>query len=226
MKTTQFHARRCKRGNPLTSINLWAGVVFLLCSASLRAQDRTGERTSRFEFSPMFSYRTHMDLPIQSALQGAVTSVALAARPSYGFASGIHISEENLVEFRWNRQNSHADIQGLRVPMTLDQFYCDFNHELILQHRAPWARPFLVASIGATNIATGTNSNAIGFSAGIGAGIKFLMGRHFGLRMQIEWLPTFWNEQGAVDCGASCFIHVGGNLVSQTEIAVGPVIRF
>ena len=172
-----------------------------------------------------------LNLPIQSNLQGTNPTIALVASPAYGFALGAHLSDENVVEFRWTRQNSHAEIQGSsfvssEVPITLDQFYCNLSHEYIPRHRASWARPFLIASIGATNVISETNSNAIGFTVGIGAGVKLLAGRHLGFRMQIEWLPTFWSEQGVVGCGADCVVHVGGNLVSQTEIAGGPMIRF
>ena len=49
----------------------------------------------------------------------------------------------------------------------------------------------------------------------------------YGLRMQAEWLPLVINpEVSSLVCGGGCVVHLNATLVSQGEIAVGPIFRF
>jgi len=44
---------------------------------------------------------------------------------------------------------------------------------------------------GATHVSSSTNLNFTRFSFGIGGGIRLYASRHFGFKIQAEWLPVF-----------------------------------
>jgi len=207
--------------------------VLMLCFISplLAAQDSSEFRPGRFDFTTLVGYRSGMTFTVEPSLPGTSSRVAFAASPAYGFALGVRVREGNVVEFRWSRQDSNFEIAdsfgGLTATrMTLKQFHCDFSHEYLLRHRGLRLTPFIVASVGATNMSAGVSSGSIEFSAGMGGGIKFFVNQRLGFRIQAEWLPTFVAAQGSALCGKSCIVHLGGTLASQAEVAIGPVLRF
>jgi hypothetical protein len=107
----------------------------------------------------------------------------------------------------------------------LDQFHGDFSHEPFVEEWPSWAKPFVLASIGATHV-SGTNFAFARFSFGIGGGIRLYASRHFGFKIQAEWLPVFADPQVAFICGGGCIVHVGGTAASQGEVFAGPIVRF
>jgi hypothetical protein len=145
-------------------------------------------------------------------------------------AVGVRLDEENVVEFRWSRQDTHIHLDdGTPLSDTrtlLDQFHGDFTHEYILDEWPSWARPFVMASIGVTHVHSGTISSFTRFSFGAGGGVKVHFNRHVGFRLQGQWLPLVINPQAAAICSGGCILHLTSGLVSQGEIALGPVFRF
>ena len=110
--------------------------------------------------------------------------------------------------------------------MILDQFHGDFSHEPFVEDLPSWAKPFAVASVGVTHVTSSTNLDFTRFSFGIGGGIRLYASRHFGFKIQAEWLPVFADPQVAFICGGGCKAHVGGTAASQGEVLAGPILRF
>lgn len=217
-------------GNAAIRILVHILTVCVICPL-LTAQDSTEFKPERFDFTTLISYRSRMTFAVEPSLPGTSSRVAVAASPAYGFALGVRVREGNVVEFRWSRQDSNIEISDSiigysPIRMTLKQFHCDFIHEYVVRHRALRLTPFMMASVGATNMSTGASSGSTELSAGIGGGIKFFVSQHLGFRIQAQWLPTFLAAQGTALCGTSCIAHLGGTLGSQAEVAIGPVLRF
>ena len=96
---------------------------------------------------------------------------------------------------RWARQDSYVHAEDItpqppRQHVILDQFHGDFSHETPIEDWASWARPFVLASVGATHVSGSSNISFTRFSFGIGAGIRFYASRHLGFKIQAEWLPV------------------------------------
>ena len=204
-------------------------ILLALCTY-LQAQDRDGLLPVALDLTPIVTYGSRMSLPIQPVVPGTNPEVVVNASPGYGFALGARIREGDLLEFRWSTQDSYIEIRDGRVAvprsrMTLNQFYCDFTHEYVIRHPAPWLRPFIIASVGATSMVPEANSGSIYFSVGIGGGVKFLVSRHLGFRIQAQWLSTLIDPHGTAIC-AGCALHLAGALGSQAELTVGPILRF
>ena len=204
--------------------------LLTLCTC-LHAQDRDAPLPLTVDLTPIVSYGSRMSLAIQPVVPGTNPHVVVNASPGYGFAVGARIREGDLLEFRWSTQDSYIEIRDGRVAvprsrMTLNQYYCDFTHEYVIRHPAPWLRPFIIASVGATSMASEANSGSIYFSAGIGGGVKLLVSHHLGFRIQAQWLSTLIDPHGTAICVSGCELHLTGTLGSQAELTVGPVLRF
>jgi len=209
-----------------------AAVFIVVLAPPLRAQQQPQTKPVRFELTPFMGYRTSMSFPVDPHVTGANPRVVLDASPSYGVAFGVRLhAEEDMVEVRWARQDSYVHAEDItpqpgRQRVILDQFHGDFSHEPMVEDWAEWAKPFVIASVGATHVSSNTNINFTRFSFGIGGGIRFYPSRHFGFKIQAEWLPVFADPHVAFICGAGCIVHVGGTLSSQGEVLAGPILRF
>jgi hypothetical protein len=203
-------------------------LMIILYSGRLSSQTTTDDQAEskplRFDVTALVGYRTRMLFPTGHPPS---RHLVLGAKSSYGMAIGVRLDEENLVEFRWARQDTHVHFASSNEKVVLDQFHGDFTHEYILEEGPRWARPFVMGSAGATHVAGGANNSFTRFSFGLGGGIKVYFTRHLGLRMQGEWLPLVVEpEVTSFVCGGGCIVHLSARLVSQAEIAVGPMFRF
>ena len=125
-------------------------------------------------------------------------------------------NEDDLVEIRWARQDSYIHAEDITPQpshqrVIFDQFHGDFSHETLIEDWVSWARPFVLASVGATHVSSSTNINFTRFSFGIGGGVRFYASRHVGFKIQAEWLPVFADPHVAFICGFGCIINVGGS---------------
>ena len=159
---------------------------------------------------------------------------------SFGVAGGFRFDAEdcercNLIEGRCLRQNTHLGLrQDPLVPtpltaaafhpsLTIDRFLGDFTREWNIQD-VKIIKPFLTASVGVARMSTPA-SNATRFVFGIGTGFKIFPKRHWGIRFQAEYLPIVPASQRVV-CAVSCIVALGGGVMNQLELNVGPAFRF
>jgi len=197
----------------------------------LEGQQKFEPKSFRFDFTPFVGYRTSMTFPIDLHVTGTNPRVIIDASPSYGASFGLRPREEDVVEIRWARQDSSIHAEEItplppRQRMVLDQLHGDFSHEPFIEEWPAWAKPFVLASVGATHVSAGSNLRFTRFSFGIGGGIRLYASRHLGFKVQAEWLPVFADPQIAFICGAGCIIHVAGTVSSQGEIVLAPFLRF
>lgn len=210
-------------------------LTLFLTSCALSAQ--TGNEVPaqpkmlRFDFTPLIGYRTSVNYSVQPQAEGSDSRVVFDSSPSYGFSFGVRLDEDNLVEFRWARQDTHfrfenGALTSPRQRAVMNQFHLDFTHEYFFDDW-PWARPFITGSVGATHVEGLDNSSFTRFSFGLATGVKLIANRHLSFRVQAAWLPVLVDPQvGAFVCGGGCVVRLSGQLSSQGEIAIGPTLRF
>lgn len=160
---------------------------------------------------------------------------------SFGIAGGVRFDADdcqgcNLVEFRWLRQKTHLglsqdplaptpQVPAFRPGLTIDHFLGDFTREWNIDE-SRMVKPFLIASLGAARFSTPAASTAR-FVFGIGTGIKVFPAKHWGIRFQAEYLPIVMHaEVQRVVCVGGCVVALGGGLLNQFALSVGPAIRF
>jgi len=207
-------------------------LTLILTPSHLSSQEQAQPKLLRFDFTPTVGYRTSTSFTTQPGIEGVSARVVLDSNPSYGAAFGVRLDEDNLIEFRWARENTHSHVEGAvvvpsSVHVTLDQFHGDFTHEYTLEDWRPWIRPFVMASVGATRFSDAASNSFARFSFGIGGGVKFFPTRHLGFKMQAQWLPVLVDpEVVSFVCGTGCAFRLQSQGISQGEFAVGPVFRF
>ena len=206
-------------------------VLLFLCSIPITAQDSPLLTPGRISITLLVGYRTRMGLPIQPETTGSTSTLSLDSGPAYGLAVGFRMRNDDIIEFRWTRQNSYGRAQQANValpttPTTADQFHCDFSHEYLMPYHEDRVRPYLVGSVGATNFSSGSSQSSAHFSVGVGGGVKFFVSKHFGFRTQAEWLPMFVSPRQLGPCTGACAVNVGGTVASQVEATFGPIIKF
>ena len=209
----------------------FAAMLFIAAFPSLRAQEQPEQKPLHFDLTPFIGYRTNMSFPIDPHISGTNPTVILDSNPSYGVSFGFRLHEDDVIEMRWARQDSYVHAENIsprppRQRVLLDQFHGDFSHEYSLEEMPKWAKPFVMASLGGTHLSGGSDINFTRFSFGIGGGIRVYASRHFGFKVQAEWVPVLIDPHVAFICGGDCVIHVGGTVSSQGEVLVGPLLRF
>lgn len=198
----------------------------------IRAQQQPESKPLRYELTPFFGYRSSMSFPLNPNASGMNPRVVVNASPTYGISFGVRLrQEEDLIEVRWARQDSYLHTEDItpqppRQRMVLDQFHGDFSHEPYIEDWPSWAKPYVIASVGATHISSTAVINFTRFSFGIGGGIRLYATRHVGFKIQAEWVPVFADPHITVICGNGCLLHVGGTVASQGEVFAGPILRF
>lgn len=201
-------------------------------SCPLRAQDRPEPRLWNIDVTPHIGIRTNMSFVAEPGADGTRPHVSFGSSPSRGVAVGVRYNDEDLIEFRWSRQDTKVNITGaiitpVRASVLIDQFHMDCSHEYVLPEWPAWARPFVIGSVGVTRAtSTGISGGFTRFSFGIGGGIKAFPSPHFGFKFQAQWLPVWVQPEVQAVCGFGCVIRLTGQLASQGEVMVGPVIRF
>jgi|KBSSwiStaDraftv2_1062776.scaffolds.fasta_scaffold361441_2 hypothetical protein len=203
--------------------------TFLALSSPLAAQNQTEEKYRYWEITPHFGYRTDISFTTDQVVDGVVSKIKFDGGASYGFAVGGRFNDEDVVEFRWIRQNSKVRFTPALTPSSdvhLDQFHLDFSHEYEV---VGWleGRPYVMASIGATRIsASEFFPGFTRFSFGMGAGLKVFPSPGFGFKVQAQWIPIVFNPKATAFCLSGCVIHFGGKLGNQVELTAGPSFRF
>jgi hypothetical protein len=202
-----------------------------------------------FDVTPLVGVRLGGSVDAQPEGQPKQVHARLADSVTFGVAAGIRFHDTqgcedcSVIQFRWMRQNTNLGLVATTTPVptppvatplttafgrtsvALDHYLADFAYEWNLED-APTVRPFILASLGAAYLSTPVSGNAR-FTFGLGAGVKIFPRPHWGVRLQVEYLPMVMHSGiQQVVCGASCVVTLGGGLLNQFEFTAGPEFRF
>jgi hypothetical protein len=160
----------------------------------------------------------------------------------FGVAGGFRFDGEDgeghdAIEFRWFRQDTHLFLTqdplvatpsitaSFRPGIALDHFLGDFTHEFTIKD-APKIFPFVTASLGAARMSTPASS-ATRFAFGIGTGVNVFPARHWGFRLNAEYLPIVMHaELQRLVCSGGCIVVLNGGVMNQFVFSAGPSFRF
>jgi hypothetical protein len=186
----------------------------------------------RIDVTPLVGYRFHDSFPTKDAANDQNRGEAkLGYGETFGAAAGFRYFENEVIEFRWTRQNTDLRLTGptplgeRRQGASVDQYHADFTHEYITQD-FPRARPYVIGSAGVTRVKSGAE-DFTRFSFGLGGGVKVFPTSRVGFRFEAQWVPWYIEpELKGVFCAGGCIIGVGGKLVHQVQFSVGPIFSF
>jgi len=199
-----------------------ATVILLL---SIPVQDVVADPIPRFELTPFIGYR------VGGSFENADTgeSIDLDEHASYGLIFNMMEKANTQYEFGWSHQDTAVDLIGGKVDLDIDSFQLGGTY----LWEGNIARPFLVATIGASHYrshAEVSESDTF-FAFSIGGGWKLWPMRRFGLRLEGRYYGTLIDSSSKIFCssapgGSGCLIQTSGKLLSQWEISAGGAFRF
>jgi opacity protein-like surface antigen len=158
----------------------------------------------------------------------------------YGFTVGVLVGEGAEVGFRWAQQPTKLLISGTRDLELGDMSVNSYHGYFAYNFGEPDApmRPFVLFGLGATSygevsINTGLRDFTTGgetqFSTTWGAGVKIFPAPKFGVRLAVEWTPTYIKTDSAgwwCDPYWGCYVVGDAQYSNQFEFSGGIVIRF
>lgn len=201
---------------------------FLASAASAHAQ-------AKFEVSPFAGYETSGSFPVNPNTTGTSTNPVDRLRvneaTSYGTFLDYNLAENFQAEFLWDRNNTSFSARQFDTGTYFKAYNSDIDQFqfggaftfLDSSHR--W-RPYFAASVGFTHESNaGGNPNRTEFSYSVGGGVKYYLSRHFGLRGDIRYLPTYGNSYG-VYCDPFGFCYRTANYLNRGNFVGGLIFKF
>ncbi len=174
-----------------------------------------------FELTPFWGYRLGAEFEDFDLHE----SFELDDERSWGLLLGYNLSRHVQIELLWSHQETvlFEDVGFADLPLyALDVDY--YHAGVSYAFGAGQARPFLVATVGVTELdpqGVGFDSD-VRFSVGLGGGVKLMFGEHFGLRFELRGFGTDINSD---DDHCHCHGDDDGDLW-QAEGRVGLVLAF
>jgi hypothetical protein len=158
----------------------------------------------------------------------------------YGFTVGVLVGEGAEVGFRWAQQPTTLVISGTSDlelgDLSVNSYHGYFAYNFG-ETDAPM-RPFVLLGLGATNygsvsINTGLRDFTTGgetqFSTTWGAGVKIFPAPKFGVRLAVEWTPTYIKTDSAgwwCDPYWGCYLVGNAQYSSSFQFNGGVTVRF
>jgi opacity protein-like surface antigen len=120
---------------------------------------------------------------------------------NYGVSASYPIgSKYTAVEFMWNHNQVSTVAQPTSGGANLKLFNLTSNQflgDLVVHFKDSESRlrPFVLLGAGVTNLAPDRSnvSSITRFAWVFGGGVKYTLSKHFGLRLQAKWSPTYIN---------------------------------
>jgi hypothetical protein len=184
---------------------------------------------TRFEITPFAAYRvggTFDDADGQGQLE-------LRESNAWGFTVNGKVESNTEWEVFFARQSTDIDTSGIPDPQPefdIDIDYLHFGGTYLFDGER--VRPFVALTVGATRYeprAPGYDARTYA-SMSLGAGWKFRLAEHFGLRLEARGFGTLIDNNSRLFCeidgGGACLIVIEGRIVAQWEARAGFSIRF
>jgi len=160
---------------------------------------------------------------------------------NFGFSLGFFLNPSAEVGFLWRRQATKLDVLGTAT-RTLGDLNIDGYHgygAYYFGDEDAKARPYIMGGIGATHYgsvaytkATGqaaTTASGTRFSTTWGAGVKINATQNVGLKLGMQWTPTYIKSDAAgwwCDPWWGCYVVGNAQYSNQFEFIGGIAFRF
>ena len=193
----------------------------------------TSAPAQNFEITPYVGGQINGGYNLSTSL---FNRIEVANGVNYGITTGFLLGEHYGIEFQWNRNS--ADTRGQAggissvklFSLNQDQYMGNF-----LFHFTPKeakVRPFLFFGLGANSLDANVSgvSGSTRFTYALGGGAKYNVSRHFGLRGQMRWAPTYLTTtHGGYWCDpvwGGCWAVGNSHYLHEFDITGGITLRF
>ena len=138
---------------------------------------------------------------------------------------------------RWNKNQADTRAQPIGGGSSIKVFNLNQNQYMAnfllhLTDREERFRPFVFFGLGANSLDPDRSSvnGTTRFAASLGGGAKYNIGRHFGLRAQLKWSPTYiTTTNGGYWCDpfwGGCWTVGNSHYLHEFDITGGFTLRF
>ena len=156
---------------------------------------------------------------------------------NYGLTVGYLLGEHYGLEFQWNKNQAETRAQPIGGGQSIKVFNLNQNQYMAnfvlhLTDREAPLRPFVFFGLGANSLDPDRSSvnSATRFAFSLGAGAKYDISKHFGLRTQLKWSPTYiTTTNGGVWCDpfwGGCWNVGNSHYLHEFDITAGFTVRF
>jgi hypothetical protein len=156
---------------------------------------------------------------------------------NYGITAGYLLGEHYGIEFQWNKNQADTRAQPIGGGSSIKVFNLNQNQYMAnfllhLTDREERFRPFVFFGLGANSLdpARSSVNGTTRFAASLGGGAKYNIGRHFGLRAQLKWSPTYiTTTNGGYWCDpfwGGCWTVGNSHYLHEFDITGGFTLRF
>ena len=205
----------------LLSVITWVG---LLPSAFAQRVEVTGN----------IGYQVNGGLDLSTSL---FRRIEVGNSTNYGASVGYLFGELYGAEFQWNRTRADtiAQPQGAGSDIkvfTLNQNQYMGNFLLHFTHNESPLRPFVFVGLGASSLSTNRAgvSGATRFAFSVGGGAKYNFSKHFGVRGQLKYSPTYiTTTDGGYWCDpfwGGCWVVGNDHFLHELDMTGGITLRF
>ena len=205
-----------------------AASLFLLAAISTPAQ-------GRWEVTPFAGYETGGSFPVNST--SSVTTpnqtydqLRLNGSLAYGAFVDYSLWENFQPEFVWAHNSTTYSAHDILTNSytfaynsAVNQF--EFGALYMLRSSEVKLRPFVAAGLGFTHESNDNSAaNRTAFAWNIGGGVKYELSRHFGLRGDLRYMPTYGSSTPQCDYYYGCYNS--GNYLNRLSATGGIIIKF
>ena len=156
---------------------------------------------------------------------------------NYGVTAGYLFGEHFGLEFQWNKTRANTVAQpragGSDIKLfTLNQNQYMGNFVFHFKSQESALRPFAFFGMGASALSTNRRgvSGATRFAFSLGAGAKYSLTKHFGLRGQLKYSPTYLTTtDGGYWCDpfwGGCWVVGNDHYLNEFDVTGGLTFRF
>jgi outer membrane protein with beta-barrel domain len=209
------------------------GIAFFLFAAiSTNAQQK-------FELTPFVGYETSGSYPVNvfATTGGApvpIDRLRVNGATAFGAFFDYGLTENFQPEFMWNRNNTSYSAHDVLTNSYFSAFHSDvdqfqFGGLYMFRNSEYNLRPYFAASVGFTHDTNNNgNPDRTAFSWSIGGGVKYGLGRHFGVRADARFLPTYGSSSQATYCDPffGCYPTTVHNFANRGSFTAGLIFKF
>jgi len=208
----------------------WLVGAFFLLGMGRPSEAQYAE--GKWEISPFVGIETSGSVPVTNSL--TIDRLRADGGTSFGTFLDYSLTENSQAELMWNRnmtsfseRNAATGIYSKAFNSDIDQFH--FGFLFMLRNSERKLRPFIAGGLGFTHDSnSGSNADKTAFSYGLGGGVKYYLTRHFGLRGDARWVPTYGNRATRVICDVFGFCSQArlSNYFERGNFTAGVVFHF
>lgn len=191
-------------------------------------------------FAQNFEITGHVGAQLNGGLDLSTTQfqrIEVENSTNYGVTVGYLLGDYYGVEFQWSHTQADTKAEPLFGGSDVNLFSLNQNQYmgqfvLHLTDREAPLRPFAFVGLGASDLSPDRDNveGTTQFAAALGAGAKYNIGKHFGLRGQLRWSPTYiaTTDEGywCDPFWGGCWVVGESHYLHEMDFTVGVTLRF